>query len=303
MPNSNISKWDERVYQIQNYINCIYGQNKNIFIIYSIINKINGKIYIGKTFQAFYKRMGQHKKSFFSNKNTYLIRTVQKYGIENFDIKIIESFYNFDDLKLQYREDFWIKFYNTRNSEFGYNCKNNNPDENGHCFNDEIRIKQSISRKKYCDNPEVRIKMSVISKENWSNPEYREKMSVIRKKYWSDPKYREKITNTDVHEKISKSMKNYFSDPQNLEKHKIAMQSRHIDPLKQEEKYIKMRKKEFSIISPDGIIWNSKDIKNITHFCKDHNISKCSLYQIIDEKIKSCKGWTLYKENSCQIGI
>ena len=51
--------------------------------IYKIINKINNKIYIGKTTQSIEDRFNQHKNK--SKKlNTHLYNAMRTYGISNF---------------------------------------------------------------------------------------------------------------------------------------------------------------------------------------------------------------------------
>lgn len=59
-------------------------------IIYQILNKINGKFYIGLTNGKISRPKGRHK--FLSKtKQSYFYNSIRKYGWENFDIKIIDS--------------------------------------------------------------------------------------------------------------------------------------------------------------------------------------------------------------------
>lgn len=53
--------------------------------IYSIINKINGKVYVGQS-KSIYKRASEHVTS--KGSNEYLQRAIKKYGIEKFVHKI-----------------------------------------------------------------------------------------------------------------------------------------------------------------------------------------------------------------------
>lgn len=88
--------------------------------IYGIRNKVNGKLYIGKTVN-FTKRKYQHfhKETCPALKNAFV-----KYGIENFEMFEILTFVaiNEDVLNqlLNWFEVFYIKRYNTYN--YGYNC-------------------------------------------------------------------------------------------------------------------------------------------------------------------------------------
>ncbi len=69
-------------------------------IIYKIINKINNKLYIGKTTQNPEKYIKEHFKAAFrqSTKNKYLYRAIRKYGVENFEWSILCECYTIEDL-------------------------------------------------------------------------------------------------------------------------------------------------------------------------------------------------------------
>lgn len=61
--------------------------------IYKITNLINNKIYVGKTTETVDKRWKEHKKDFKREKcrNRPLYRAMNKYGIENFSVELIEE--------------------------------------------------------------------------------------------------------------------------------------------------------------------------------------------------------------------
>lgn len=90
--------------------------------IYRILNKINGKSYIGSTI-CLEKRFRQHvdasKQEKHSSYNYPLQCAIRKYGVNNFDFLKIEetSFEEAAD-----RERYWIEYYNTlTNTGWGYN--------------------------------------------------------------------------------------------------------------------------------------------------------------------------------------
>jgi len=91
--------------------------------IYAITNKVNGKIYIGKT-KCFKIRHYQHKYSFFGKKwkhsSPHLHNSINKYGYTNFDISIIE-FCSTENLAE--RELYWMTYFNTTNSNKGFNLR------------------------------------------------------------------------------------------------------------------------------------------------------------------------------------
>lgn len=92
--------------------------------IYKITNMINNKIYIGQS-KDIQRRWQQHRtESFNVNCRAYDVifyRAIRKYGIDNFKFEIIEEC---PEAKLNEREKYWIKFYNTyikNDNSNGYN--------------------------------------------------------------------------------------------------------------------------------------------------------------------------------------
>lgn len=87
--------------------------------IYKITNKLNGKIYIGKTLSTIEERWKIHirdsKKEKIKNRPLY--KAINKYGIESFAVEEVEEC---DYKILSDREIYWIKFFNSYNS--GYNA-------------------------------------------------------------------------------------------------------------------------------------------------------------------------------------
>ena len=87
--------------------------------IYKIINDINGKIYIGKTAFTIERRWKEHcqdaKRS--SKEHRPLYSAINKYGIENFHIEIVEEC---TLEELDEKERFWIESYNSFSN--GYNA-------------------------------------------------------------------------------------------------------------------------------------------------------------------------------------
>lgn len=87
--------------------------------IYKVTNKVNGKVYIGQTIQSIKDRWYRHcGKSGLSKAemNTHFKRAILKYGKESFNIEILEEV---DSSKLDEREKYYIKLYDSYNS--GYN--------------------------------------------------------------------------------------------------------------------------------------------------------------------------------------
>lgn len=97
-------------------------------VIYMMINKINGKKYIGQT-NNFQVRMNGHKSDAFNpNSHSYnypLSNAIRKYGWENFDNRIIEEISDEEDYRyVDERERFFIQYYNSLSTQNGYNITN-----------------------------------------------------------------------------------------------------------------------------------------------------------------------------------
>lgn len=84
--------------------------------IYKIENKINHKIYIGQSKNIKYRFHSHFYKCFVLNYNHPLYCSIRKYGIQNFTFTIIKKTYDLD-----LWEVFFIKLYQSANSEYGYN--------------------------------------------------------------------------------------------------------------------------------------------------------------------------------------
>lgn len=87
--------------------------------IYKIENKLNGKIYIGKTLKTVQERWKEHCHDFKRERceKRPLYSAMNKYGIENFFIEEIEQC---EANILSEREKYWIEYYNS--FKYGYNA-------------------------------------------------------------------------------------------------------------------------------------------------------------------------------------
>lgn len=85
--------------------------------IYSITNKINNKKYVGKTLSSIEERFEQHIANRIYHNHRPLYMAMNKYGIENFSIALLEEI---DYTKLSEREQYWIKTLDTYHN--GYNA-------------------------------------------------------------------------------------------------------------------------------------------------------------------------------------
>lgn len=125
-------------------------------VIYKIINKVNGKVYIGQTtndrgFNGRYdyggKGIERVYKYYTKNKatkyiNTHLLMSINKYGLDKFEV--IEIFdIAFSKFELDYKEKSWISIYNSTDRLYGYNFtyggSNGKPTK-------EVCVKNSLSK-------------------------------------------------------------------------------------------------------------------------------------------------------------
>lgn len=111
--------------------------------IYSIVNNINGKIYIGQS-KNIDKRKFQHLNNLRKNKhvNIYLQNAWNKYGEHNFEYNIIEEIC--DENELDNKEKEYIDFFKSNNMKFGYNLTNGGE---GYSLNQEVKDKISFNKR------------------------------------------------------------------------------------------------------------------------------------------------------------
>ena len=181
---------------MENHYNCIY----------MYINKINGHKYVGQA-KNFIKRYKEHINSSNNKKRKYdynapFHRAIRKYGIENFDIKILAENISTQE-KINEYEMFFIERYKTLTIQNGYNVSsggaNGNPYEGkteeelneikrkmsnshkGKTFSDELKQKMSESQKGKKHSEETKQKISNTKKGKHHTKETKQKMSESRK--------------------------------------------------------------------------------------------------------------------------
>ena len=109
-------------------------------IVYKATNLLNGKCYIGQTIHTLYRRRLEHFRAIKSTHRYYFHEMLEYYGINNFSWSILKVCTDCSELSKW--EGYYIKKYESSNSEFGYNSV-----KNGHTPNEEVRIKISRAKK------------------------------------------------------------------------------------------------------------------------------------------------------------
>lgn len=83
-------------------------------LIYKIVNKINGKIYIGQTTDYKRRKWSHNRAAFNKRQSSYwclIYRAFRKYGTDNFEYHIVED--NIPINSLNERETYWVSYYDS----------------------------------------------------------------------------------------------------------------------------------------------------------------------------------------------
>jgi group I intron endonuclease len=121
-----------------------------MYSVYCITNKLTGKHYIGKD-KSFPKRWRDHKnyakggKEKYPQHFQYLHASMAHYGIDNFEINVLEEFDDEEDANKY--EMFWISLLLTNNREYGYNLTRGGEGSSGRVCKDETKKKISAANK------------------------------------------------------------------------------------------------------------------------------------------------------------
>lgn len=88
--------------------------------IYKWQNRINNKVYIGKSVNVA-KRVREYRHEVNRGNTRPIIAALRKYGFDNFDFSIIEQCDELSNEQLLEREQYWMNYYDSQNLEKGYN--------------------------------------------------------------------------------------------------------------------------------------------------------------------------------------
>lgn len=154
--------------------------------IYKIVNKTNGKLYIGKTEKTLALRWASHVRHYSNKVNRRLYDAMNKYGIDNFKIELVE---HVADVKiLNEREKYWISYYKTMDKNFGYNMTEGG---DGGRLSPEMHAmigkKVSIANKGRIASEETRKKISDAHKGMSPSQETKDKISQTNKRLGISP--------------------------------------------------------------------------------------------------------------------
>jgi group I intron endonuclease len=141
-------------------------------VIYTLTNVATGKIYVGKTMIGAKERRKQHVAEMRAGGNTYLYRSMRKYGEENFVMDVVD--FSLLEEELNDKEIAWIAKLDTTNDKKGYNCT----------IGGQGRIHTASSRARMkgrkC-SPETRAKLVAANTGRKMPPESVEKMAASKR--------------------------------------------------------------------------------------------------------------------------
>ena len=113
--------------------------------IYKITNIQNNKVYIGQTIRPINDRFRRHINDAMNNiLNTHFARAIRKYGKDNFIIEVIDTAESQEELT--YKEQYWIKFYNSTIQ--GYNETDAISKCGGNTYQNKTQEEMSIIKEK-----------------------------------------------------------------------------------------------------------------------------------------------------------
>lgn len=259
-------------------------KNFSFSCIYLWTNLINGKHYVGQA-SNFYNRMSSYKKL---RTNKYLKNAFEKYGIENFDISILEKLPNNKDI-LTEREQYWLDYYKSYNRENGYNICVFADTTLGFKKSEEEKQKLSDYKKEYYKNPKNREKVSGENNGMYGkkhSKEWKMEHSEFLKEKWKDEEYRKFWSDKMSGENNYFYGKHLFGELNGMysKKHSEATKKKISEALRGKTHKPTHVKKVKCIET--GIIYDSQ-----TQAGKENNICISSINNVINGKSKIAGGY------------
>ena len=163
-----------------------------MYYIYLIVNKVNGKTYVGQR-----KSSKEWYEDKYMGSGTLLKKAKQKYGIENFEKFLIQYCYSKEETNKA--ERFWIAEYRRR-GKAEYNLANGGDGGNGEANKGKHR------------SEETKRKLSEAHKGNRPSEETRQKMSEMRKGKKHSEEWSRKISEAHKGKKLSEEHRRKLSE-------------------------------------------------------------------------------------------
>lgn len=235
-------------------------------IIYKIINDINYKVYVGQTCKTTEQRFARHcaEAKWKNTKKMPIILAIKKYGKEHFQIIAIEILTDCEQPQVNEREVFWAKELNAF-SPNGYNLK---AGQGNGAWSEEIKKKISLGNKGKKRTQETIEKLRV------SHLGYKVKDST-----------KQKLSDFNRGKKLSAEHKKKIAD---------SNTGRETTELAKEKMRIKKIKFNYRITSPDGILYETN---NLRQFCRDKGLNAGHMSSVATNNKLHYKQWKVTKLN------
>lgn len=177
---------------------------RRIVGIYSITNRVNGKVYVGKSVDV-KSRWAAHKsalkKETYSKKvcNRKLWADVQLHGIDNFEFAVLERFDKVCEDTLADREVFWMDKLGSFGGRGGYNLKRDS--STSVLVSESTKFKHRINGigitnpnygNRWTDEQKEAMRQNRQSRSDRYGDEWKKKISTKSKEMWAD---KEKLAN------------------------------------------------------------------------------------------------------------
>jgi group I intron endonuclease len=251
-------------------------------VIYIAKNKINNKVYIGQSIH-FYYRKAAHKYSSKKGSNCYFHKAIKKHGWNNFEWAILDSekVEAINEVlaikilinKLNEKEIYWIKKYNSSNGSYGYNLTEGGRNSS-YSHTKESKAKLSLAHKGKKLTSEHIKNISKATK-GINNPFYGKKHTEESKKkmslnsmHWLGRKHSE-----ESKKKMSKSKKG----------------TKHTEATKKKLSEFKKDKTIYLFIHKSGL----KERLTRTEMKEKYNLKNINLLFLKNKPLKTHKGWSV----------
>lgn len=226
--------------------------------VYAIVNKVNGKWYVGSATviaskpseSGFYSRWDDHIRRLEENRHycRHLQKAWNKYKPDSFEFKILDYIDDEEQKILDKEQEYLDAYWDKRHSIL---------------YNSSRHARSGMKGRKHNKSFYEKIKNYKHSDET------RKKMSEAHKNLPHSEETRKKIGLAHKGKKLSQEQ---------------------IEFLRKLNTGREGNGKHYVLFSPDGV---RTEIYNMSRFCKENNLSVSSMVQVANGKINQYKGWTL----------
>lgn len=184
--------------------------------IYKLTNISNGKIYIGKSVNMYF-RLSCHESCAKKSKGRYYFENaIIKHGWDSFKVDVMETFKNFDKGNKEHRklilerESHFIKLLDSTNPKKGYNICKSSTDRTGMKNSEETRRKMSLGQmgRKHSEETKEKIRQARLGTPGTPHTkEHKERMRQLNLGKKMSVESREKLRQLKVGTKLSEETK------------------------------------------------------------------------------------------------